>query len=80
MLSSNLILALIRVVLQVADIGNIAHIANLVTKVLEVAIEKVERDSRARMSQVCIAIHGRTADIHAYVSFVQWAEDLFLSR
>ena len=75
-----LILAFIGIVLQVAYVCNVAHIAHLVAKVHQVAVEQIECDSRTRMPQVCITIHGRTADIHAYVSFMQGFEIFFLTR
>ena len=74
-----LVFTLIRIVLEVAHIGDVAHIAHLITEVLQIAIKDIESDGRTRMSQMGITVHGRTADIHAYVSFVQRREGLFES-
>ena len=71
------ILAVIGVVLKVSHIGDVAHIAHLVAAVHEVAVEHIEGDSRARVSQVAVAIHCRTAHIHPHPSFVDGLERLF---
>ena len=77
---SDLILALIRIVLQVTYIRDIPYIAHLITEVLEITIKQIKRDGRTGMPQMRIAVHGRTADIHAYVSFVQGFERFLKSR
>ena len=66
----NLVISLIGVVLQVAHIGDIAHVAHLISEVLEVAEEYVEGDSGACMSQMWVAIDGRSAHIHADIGGV----------
>ena len=76
---SDLVFTLIRIVLKVTHIGNVTHVAYLVTEVLQVAVEQVKRDRRTGMTQMGVTVHGRTADIHAYVSFVQRFERLFES-
>ena len=74
-----LVLALVCVVLQMAYIGNVSHVAHLVAQMLQVAEENIEGDGWTCVSQMCIAINGRTADIHAYVSRVDWFERFLLS-
>ena len=66
-----LILTFISIVLEMAYISDVAHIAHFVAQMEQIAVEQVEGDSRTRMAQMGIAIHGGTADIHAYVSLVQ---------
>ena len=66
----NLVVSLVSVVLQVANIGDIAHVAHLISEVLEVAEEYVEGDSGACMSQMWVAIDGRSAHIHADIGGV----------
>ena len=65
-----LVFSFIGIVLKVSDIRDITDVAYLVAEVLQVAIEDIECDSRTGMSQMGISIHGRAADIHAYVPFV----------
>ena len=66
-LLSNLIFALVGILLEVAHIGDVTHIAHLVAQRLEIAEHKVEGYGGAGMTQVWVAIDGRTADIHAYM-------------
>ena len=74
----NLVLAFVGVVLQVSHVGYVAHVAHLVAKVLQVAEYHVEGDGWACMAQVGVAVDGRTADIHAHMSFIDWTEEFFL--
>ena len=46
----NLILALIRIVLQMSHIGDIAHIAHFIPEMGEVAIKNIKGNGRTRMS------------------------------
>ena len=77
---SDLILALIRIVLQVTYIRDIPYIAHLIAQILQIAVEQIKRDGRTGMPQMRIAVHGRTADIHAYVSLVKRFERFLKSR
>ena len=74
-----LVFALVRIVLEVSHIGDVAHIAHFITQMQQVAVQEVECDGRTRMAQMGIAIHSRTADIHAYVSIVQRLKYFFKS-
>jgi len=76
----DLVVAFVGVVLQVTHVGDVAHVAHLIAEVLEVAEENVERDSRARMAQVWVAIDGRSADVHAHVRGVQRLEHFLATR
>ena len=73
----NLILALVGIVLQVAHVGNVTNIAHLVAQSLEVAEHQIECNRGARVSQMGIAIYGRTANVHTYTTFVNWLKHLF---
>ena len=75
-----LVLALVSIVLQVTDIGNVTHIAHLVPEAGQVTEEDIERDSRARMSQMGIAIDRRSADVHTHMSLMQGTERLLRAR
>ena len=77
-LLGNFILTLVGIVLQVAYISDVAYIANLVSEVLQVSEQYVEGDGRTSMSQVGITIYGRSANIHSYMSWVNWLKSLFL--
>ena len=75
-LLGNFVLALVGVVLEVADVGDVAHVAHLVAEVLQIAEEDVESDGGAGMTQMAVAIDGRTTDIHAHTAFVEGLEGL----
>ena len=66
--------------LEVSYIGDVADVAHLVTQVFEQLHEDIVSHTRTGMSQMCVAIDGRTADIKSYVAFVDGLEYLFLSR
>ena len=75
----NLVFTFVGIVLQMAHVGNVADIAHLVADVRQVAEQQVESDGRACMSQVRVTVHGRSADIHAYMRCMQRYEQLFFS-
>ena len=64
--------------LQMAHIGDVAHIAHLVTEVFQIAEKNIKRDGRTGMSQMGIAINGRSANIHTYMRSMQRLEALLL--
>ena len=72
----NLVLSFVCIVLQVTHIRDIAHVAHFVAQILQIAIEHIKRDRRARMTQMGIAVHRRSADIHTHMSFVERFECL----
>ena len=73
-----LVLAFVGIVFQMAHVGDIAHIAHLIAQVLEVAEQQVERDGRACVSQMRVAVDGGAADVHPHVGGVQGFENFFL--
>ena len=75
-----LVLPLVGVVLQVANVGYVPYVAHLVAQVLEVAEKHVERNGRARVAQVRVAVHRRTAYIHSHSAGGYRHEFLFLAR
>ena len=75
----NLIFAFICVMFQVAYVGNVTHVSHFITQPGEITEEYVERDGRTGMSQMCIAIYRRSADIHAHMWSVQRHKQLFFS-
>ena len=64
----NLVFALVGIMFEVAHIGNVTHIAHLVTLMLKVAEKEVKSNCGARMSQVCVTIYRRSANIHTYMA------------
>ena len=60
-------------------VGDVAHIAHLVTDVLQETEDDIECDGGTCMPQVSVTIYCRSADVHAHVWRMQWAEHLFLS-
>ena len=76
----NLVLTFVSIVLEVSHVSDVADIAHLISKVFKKLHEYVVSHARTCMSEVCIAINGRAADIKSYVSLVDRLEDLFLSR
>ena len=43
---------------------------------LQIPVQHIERDCRTGMSQMRIAVHGRPADVHAYMTLMQRFESL----
>jgi hypothetical protein len=76
----DLVLSLVSVVLKVSDVCDVAYITDLVAEVLEKFYEYVICHARTCVTEVCVAINSRTADVKSYVSLVDRLEDLFLSR
>jgi hypothetical protein len=64
----------------VSHVSDVADIAHLVSEVLEEFHEYIVSHTRTCMSEVRIAINGRSADIKSDMSLVDRLEDLFLSR
>ncbi len=76
----NLVLALVRIVLQMAYISYIPDIADLVSQMFQEPEKHVESYSRASVTQMGIAINRRPADIHSHVARVYRGEKFFLPR
>ena len=74
----NLVLALVSIVLKVSHVGYIPDVANLIAKMLQIAIEYIERDCRARVSQMGVTIDRRAADIHSHTPWRNGCKQLFL--
>ncbi len=68
------------VALEMPHIGDVAHVAHLVADVLQVTKNDIEADEGAAVAQVHVAVHRRTAYIHAHLAGHQRFERLFLSR
>ncbi len=75
-LLGDLVLARVRVMLEVSYVGDVAHISDLVPQVFQVTEQDVESHGRAGVTQVGVAVYGRAADIHAYMSGVNGLERL----
>ena len=60
-----LVLPLVGIVLEVAHIGYVAHVAHIVAQMHQITVEQVEGYGGAGMTQVCIAVNGRTAYIQS---------------
>ena len=73
-----LVVTFVSVVLKMAHISDVAYVAHLISEVLEIAEEDVESDGGTCMSEVWVAVNGRSADVHAHVRRMQRLEH-FLS-
>ena len=78
-LLGNFVLSLVCIMLQVPYIGDVTHIAYLIADMAEKTENDVKCDCGTCVSQVSVTIYCRSADIHAHVWRMQWAEHLFLS-
>ena len=76
----DLVLPVIRIVLQVAHIGDVPDVTDLVAQMSEEFEEHVICHSRSGMSQMGISVDGRTADVHSYVTGIHRDEEFFLTR
>ena len=74
----DLVLAFVRIVLQVADVRDVADIADLVAQVAQQALQHVIGHARTGMAEVGVAVNGRAADIHAGVTGMDRNEKLLL--
>ena len=78
-LLGNLVFALVGIVLQMTYIRDVTHVPYFIAKVFQVTEQQVEGDGRTGMTQMGIAINGRTTDIHAHMRGVDGLETLFLT-
>ena len=77
-LLGNLVLSLIRIMLQMTNVRDVSHITHLVADMLEITEKQVERDGRPSVSEVRITIDSRAADIHADSSRIERFEEFLL--
>ena len=73
----NLVLAGIGIVLKMAYVGDVSDVSHLVTQMLKIAVEDIEGNRRTGVTQMGVAVHRRTADIHSRVPLVNGLEGLF---
>ena len=64
----DLILALIRIAYEVADVRDVLHIFHIVTDVFEISVNDVEADIALRMADMRHTVDSRSADIHPDIS------------
>ena len=76
----NLILTLVGILLEVTYIGDVTNVAHLESLRLEVAEQKIEGNRGTSVSQVRIAINGRTANVHTNMGRVERLKCLFTAR
>ena len=69
-----LVFAVVGIMFQMPHIGDIAHVAYFVADMREIAEKQVESYGRTCVSQVRVAIDGRSADVHAHMRGVQGYE------
>ena len=79
-LFGDLVLTGVGIVLQMAYISDVADVAHFVTDMLEVAEDEVEGDGGAGVAEVRLAIDGRSADIEADMTGIQWDKMFLLLR
>ena len=75
----DLVLSVIRIVLQVAHIGDVPDVTDFVAQMSEEFEKNVICHSRPGMSQMGISVDGRAADVHPYVTGIHRDEELFLT-
>ena len=75
----DLVLALVGVVLKVSYVCDVAYVAHLVSQVLEQFHEYVICYAGSCMSEVCVAVDCRAADVKSDMPFVDRLEYLLLS-
>ena len=75
-LLGDLVFALVGIVLEVSHVGDIADVAHLVAQMGEVADEDVEGDGGTGMTQMRVAVDGRTAYVQTHIGRVQGLEEL----
>ncbi len=63
--SHHLVLAVVRVAREVADVGDVHHVAHLVTGVLQGPAQDVLEDERAQVADVGVVVDRETAGVHA---------------
>ena len=68
------------IMFKVTYVSNVPDVAHFITKVRQVAEHQVESDGRTCMTQMGIAINGRTANVHAHMGGVQRFERLLATR
>ncbi len=73
-LLGDLVLTLVGIMLEMAHICDVADITHLVSEMTQIAEKDVEGYRRARMAQMGVAIDGRPAHVHAYVSLLNRME------
>ncbi len=64
-LGDDLVLALVGVVGQVADVGDVLHVGHFVAAVAQPADHQVEAEVALGVADVGVAVDGRAADVHA---------------
>ncbi len=57
-----------------ADIGYVADIAHLVAQMVKIAEKDIECDGRTCVSEMSVAINGRSAHIHSHFSLMDGCE------
>ena len=75
-----LVLAAVGIVFEMAHIGDVTHIAHLIAEMCQIAEKHIESNGGTGVSQMPVAIYGRTAHIHSHPSGVDGTEEFFLSR
>ena len=63
---------------QMPHIGNVANIPNLVTQILQIAKDHIKINVATRMTQMWIAIHCGSADIHSHKWWIDRLKNFFL--
>ena len=76
----DLVLAVVGVVLEVAYVSDVADVAHLVAQVHQIAVEHVERDGRAGVAEMAVAVDGGSAHIHPHESLVERLEGFLGAR
>ena len=76
----DLVLAFVRIVLQMAHVGDVPHVADLVAEVLEKPEKDVVCNARTGVAEMRVPIDGRAADVHAHVARMDGHEELLAAR
>ena len=75
----NLILSLVGIMLQVSYVSDVTDIAYLVAEMFQEFEKHIVSHSRTGVPQMGVAVDGRAADIHAYVTGINGNEKLLFT-
>ena len=70
----NFIFAFVSVVFEVTYVGDVTNITYFITEVFKITEHEVESDSWTSVTEVSVAVNGRTTYIHSYMRSVERLE------
>ena len=76
----DLVLALVRIVGQMADVGDVLHVGDAVPEIAQVPHEHIETDVALGVAQMGVPVYGRPANVHPHPPLLQRLEFILPSR